>query len=200
MISTDFSHYPSYETAVKTDAETAEAIFLNDLTKLQNCCNRNKQPNSKNLLTGLCGAAAVQTLLHLTQNNANISFEKIVYQNSGDVPEGDKSRVVGYWAIAANRSENELNITKADKETLLKLARESISNYLKGNKNTTSKLGLSGFMNQKYGVFVTLKKRVNSVGALVDLIRISRYTEQLMTSQLQQLRTIRDLIPSRPKN
>jgi len=157
VISTDFSHYPSYETAIKTDTETAEAILLNDLKKLQDCCKRNQQTNTKNILTGLCGAAAIQTLLRLTQNNPNISFEKIVYQNSGDVPEGDKSRVVGYWAISANRSENELNITEADKKTLLKLARESISGYLKGNKNTPSKLGLSEIMNQKLGVFVTLK-------------------------------------------
>jgi AmmeMemoRadiSam system protein A len=158
VISTDFSHYPAYETAVKTDAETAEAIVENNIKKLTDCCNRNKQPNSNNLLTGLCGAAAVQTLLHLTQNNPNISFEKIVYQNSGDVPEGDKSRVVGYWAISANRSNNELNISKTDKETMLKLARESISNYLIGNKNTSAKLGLSEIMNQKYGVFITLKE------------------------------------------
>jgi hypothetical protein len=38
------------------------------------------------------------------------------------------------------------------------LARESISGYLKGNKNAPSKLGLSEIMNQKYGAFVTLKE------------------------------------------
>ena len=158
VISTDFSHYSSYERACKTDAETAEAIVSNDFEKLRNCCNRNKQSNTNNLLTGLCGAAAVQTLLHLTQNKTDISFEKIVYKNSGDVPEGDKKRVVGYWAISANRKNNAFSITDAEKHSLLKLARESILEYLKNNKNAPPKSGFTGILNEKFGVFVTLKK------------------------------------------
>ncbi|HEY3389017.1 MAG TPA: AmmeMemoRadiSam system protein B, partial [Prolixibacteraceae bacterium] len=51
VISTDFSHYPTYETARKTDAETAEAIIANDAKKLRDCCNRNKQSNQNNILT-----------------------------------------------------------------------------------------------------------------------------------------------------
>ncbi len=160
VISTDFSHYPTYETAVKTDAETADAIVANDYKKLTDCCNRNRQSNQSNLLTGLCGAAAVQTLLHLTQNGAAISFEKIVYKNSGDVPEGDKKRVVGYWAIAANRTSKDLGITADDKHELLKLARESITRYLIHNKNKAESLGpeSSAIMKSHYGVFVTIKK------------------------------------------
>jgi MEMO1 family protein len=158
VISTDFSHYPSYETAIKTDAETADAIVANDFKKLNDCCFRNKQPGSNNLLTGLCGATAVQTLLHLTQNKPDISFEKIVYKNSGDVPEGDKNRVVGYWAIAVNRMDHVVGITEAEKRELLKLARESIRNHLTNSKNLTSKSDCFGIMNEKYGVFVTLKK------------------------------------------
>ena len=158
VISTDFSHYPSYKTAIKTDAETAEAIISNDSEKLKDCCNQNKQSSSNNLLTGLCGAAAVQTLLHLTHNNADISFEKIDYKNSGDVPEGDKNRVVGYWAIVANRINDQLIISESEKHALLKLARESIKNHLIKSENTPPESGYSGIMNENYGAFVTLKK------------------------------------------
>lgn len=158
VISTDFSHYPSYEMACKTDAETAGAIVSNDYEQLIKNCYKNKNSLTKNLLTGLCGAAAVQTLLYITHGNTEISFEKIIYKNSGDVPDGDKNRVVGYWAIAANRTNNVLCITETEKRALLKLARESISGYLKNNKNTLPKSGFSGILNEKYGAFVTLKK------------------------------------------
>lgn len=158
VISTDFSHYPTYEKAVKTDAETAEAIIANDSEKLLECCLRNKQSTENNLATGLCGAAAVQTLLHLTQNNPDLAFEKIVYKNSGDVPDGDKNRVVGYWAISVNRNSKDIKITASDKQALLKLARESITLYLINSKNETPTTEPSGIMKEHYGAFVTLKK------------------------------------------
>jgi AmmeMemoRadiSam system protein B len=103
VISTDFSHYPSYEFAVKLDAETAEAIISNDCNKLISTCNKNKRSFPSNTLTALCGAAAVQTLLYMTHDKPGISFEKILYKNSGDYPHGDKHSVVGYWAISVNR-------------------------------------------------------------------------------------------------
>ena len=158
VISSDFSHYPPYETAIKIDAETAEAIVSNDCEKLKDSCDRKKRSFANNTLTGLCGAAAVQTLINLTHDNAEISYEKIVYKNSGDVPLGDKNRVVGYWAIAANRTNNILNITAADKSALLKLARESITNHLKNDKKSTPESEYPGIMNEQYGAFVTLKK------------------------------------------
>ena len=157
VISTDFSHYPSYEAACKADLETADAIISNDFIKLENLCNRNKQSFTKDLLTGLCGASAVQTLLRLTKDQG-IKFEKIVYRNSGDVPHGDKSRVVGYWAIAANRTNDILTISEAEKSELLKLARESIKGNLKKSKNLTDGSKFSGILNEEYGAFVTLKE------------------------------------------
>ena len=158
VISTDFSHYPNYETAFKTDKETADAIIANDSKRLSDCCIKNKRSLNNNLLTGLCGAAAVQTLLHLTQSNPSITFEKIIYKNSGDVPEGDKKKVVGYWSIAANRTNKDLIISKEDMFALLKLARESITRYLVHPKSKPLRLISSAIMNEHFGAFVTLKK------------------------------------------
>lgn len=158
VISSDFSHYPTYETACITDQETAEAIISNNYQELKNCCDKNKNSFTKNLFTGLCGSAAVQTLLHLTFNIKDISFEKIVYKNSGDVPQGDKNRVVGYWAIAVNRTRNVINISEADKSALLKMARDSIAGHVKNEKNSTSGSEYSGIFKERYGAFVTLRK------------------------------------------
>ena len=156
VISSDFSHYPDYDTANKIDAETAEAIVSNNSKKLRTVCEKNKQP-SNNVLTGLCGAAAVQTLLHLTQDDKTVSFEKILYRNSGDVSQGDKKRVVGYWAIAANRKTNNFQITKEEEKKLLNLSRASLMAKLRGTclvKDSEQ----AGILNEKCGVFVTLKK------------------------------------------
>jgi len=166
VISTDFSHYPNYQTACETDAETADAIVANDSEKLKECCNRNRRLSGKNLQTGLCGAAAVQTLLHLTQNNPDITFKKITYKNSGDVHEGDRNRVVGYWAIALVRNKTDIKLTAADKLTLLKLARESITRYLILSKNEPSVPEASGIMKEHLGAFVTLKKAGKLRGCL----------------------------------
>ena len=157
VISTDFSHYPSYDTAVRIDGETADAILSNDSNKLKTICDKNKRAIGNNVLTGLCGAAAVQILLHLTQGNKEISFEKIAYKNSGDAKVGDKKRVVGYWAIAANRVSNSIILTEAEKTELLKLARASITGYLSYSKGSHHDREYSGTFLEKFGAFVTLK-------------------------------------------
>lgn len=166
VISTDFSHYPSYDTACKTDEITADAIIAKDREQLKNCCDKNEHSFADHLLTGLCGAAAVQTLLHLAHDNDEITFEKIVYKNSGDVPQGDKRRVVGYWAIAANRIKNILNLTTTDKDALLKIARESITGRLTNIKSSNPETEFPGIMNEQYGAFVTLKKEGNLRGCI----------------------------------
>ena len=155
VISTDFSHYPDYEIACKTDAETADAIIANDSDKLKSICARNHHSKNNTLLTGLCGAAAVQTLLHLTRNLSEISFEKIVYKNSGDVPQGDKNRVVGYWSIAVNRFGNDLEISSSEKAGLLSLARESLMSHFHGGEGAL--FLCAGIFKAPYGAFVTLK-------------------------------------------
>ena len=104
MISSDFSHYPPYESAAAFDAKTADAVVSNKFDNLRDSCNPRKRAFPPGTQTALCGASAVQTLISLTENKPGISFEKITYKNSGDSSYGGKKSVVGYWAIAANRN------------------------------------------------------------------------------------------------
>jgi AmmeMemoRadiSam system protein B len=101
IISSDFSHYPTYENAVPFDSETAQAIIANDVELLKRHCDNRKRNFPINTQTALCGFAAVQTLLYLTQD-MNVTYEKILYQNSGDSLHGNKARVVGYWSKSVN--------------------------------------------------------------------------------------------------
>lgn len=156
VISTDFSHYPNYPTAVATDAATAEAIVSNNPEKLKRCCEKNKNAQSTGLLTGLCGAAAVQTLLYLTYQKDDLKYEKLIYKNSGDKEHGNRERVVGYWAIALKREKRETQFSKLEKEKLLSLARDSIKKYLEDKKYSTQGIDDFPVFRQQLGAFVSI--------------------------------------------
>jgi AmmeMemoRadiSam system protein B/AmmeMemoRadiSam system protein A len=169
VISSDLSHYPNYENAVKADRRTLETIAMLEPERIP--------PLMKNLdLPGLetraCGEAAI--LAGMTAAKALGATRAVVagYANSGDVPIGDSTKTVGYGAViltsgnapsdtkALNRPEPPLEaapLQDSEKRILLNFARETILRYL-----TTQTVPLaSGFparLSYPQGVFVTLKK------------------------------------------
>jgi len=87
VVSSDLSHYLPYETALRVDQATVEAIL--DLRKSIN----HQQA---------CGASPVNGLLLAAQRHG-LEPRLLDLRNSGDTA-GDRSRVVGYAAIAFNES------------------------------------------------------------------------------------------------
>jgi AmmeMemoRadiSam system protein B len=87
LVSSDLSHYHSYETARDIDARTAATIV-------------ERQPT----LTPqqACGAVAINGLLTLARD-LNLAVDEITCLNSGDTA-GDRSRVVGYGAFSVHGS------------------------------------------------------------------------------------------------
>lgn len=117
IISSDFSHYPSYDTARSVDQATMEAIVSNNPENLLKVLKDNSNQGIKKLSTSLCGWSAVMVLLYLTQQEPFYSYHAVEYKNSGDnTLYGDLESVVGYWAIAITR----------DSEVLHWIARRSI--------------------------------------------------------------------------
>lgn len=164
IISTDFSHYPSYENAEIVDKNTGDAILANSVNKVINAINENASANIENLVTSLCGWPAVLTLLNITENDPSIRVIHVDYQNSGDEVE-DKSRVVGYHSIAfvkkktQDMSENQFKLTIQEKEKLLQIARNTIDEYLSTGKYLkVDKSELTSAMESDCGAFVTLHK------------------------------------------
>ena len=102
VISTDFSHYPDYKSACSIDASTANAILKNSPGEFIRTLEKNEEKGIQNLATSVCGWTSVLALLNITSEMADIRYHEINYMNSGDVAYGDKSRVVGYHAIAVN--------------------------------------------------------------------------------------------------
>jgi MEMO1 family protein len=175
VISTDFSHFPGYQDACVVDELTAGAIIKNSSAEFLKAIRNNENKGISNLATSICGWTSVLTLLDITENNPGIHYNKIRYMNSGDTPQGDKSRVVGYNAIVVTRdgsgtiqkADSSYSLTRGEKDQLLRIARTSIRNYLEsGEIQKISTKGLSDKLLAHAGAFVTLNKNKKLRGCI----------------------------------
>ncbi len=157
IISTDFSHYPEYEEAVKVDQLTANAICKNQPEKLLSVLNANKKLKIENLATSLCGWTSVTTLLYMT-HKGKFNFEKLYYQNSGDSKlYGSKNRVVGYWSISVYKNDPPFEVSTKEKKELIDKAKSSITHYIKtGEKGKIVPPDSNGILNKITGAFVSI--------------------------------------------
>lgn len=144
IASSDLSHYFPYDTANKMDSSGIGKIVSGDLAGLIKALSKGE--------TEACGVPAVITAALLAPALGANKTVLLKYANSGDVT-GDKSRVVGYAAIAFINQE--IKLTDHDKKRLLKIARRTLLDHLAGKKLPvfTPK---EPSLNEKRGVFVTL--------------------------------------------
>jgi len=116
VASSDMSHYPSYEDARKVDGETIKAVkSLNPEAVRQNEL-RWMKAGVKELYCTLCGLGPVVTVMETAKRMGADSVKVLKYANSGDVPYGGKSRVVGYMAAVIYRQPPLHSRIKAKKE------------------------------------------------------------------------------------
>jgi hypothetical protein len=168
VISTDFSHYPSYEDANKTDHLTSEAILTNQPSVLIKRLDANEHMGIDNLATSLCGWSSVLTLMYITENIEDIQYLPVEYRNSGDASlYGDKSRVVGYHSIVVVQKStkstkeplSEAYYSQEEKKEMLLLARKSIESQIeKGESFKPVAHAFTDKLLSPSGAFVTLHK------------------------------------------
>jgi MEMO1 family protein len=84
LISSDLSHYEPYDSAVKKDAATAQAILDLHVSGLESDC--------------ACGLTPIAGLVHLARQKG-MRVEQLDLRNSGDTA-GARDQVVGYGAFA----------------------------------------------------------------------------------------------------
>ncbi len=170
VISSDLSHYPSYEDANKVDRATLEAVLKLDPREFR-ARVRESFGGIANLGTYACGEAPILAGLAAAKALGATRAALVSYANSGDVAIGDRARVVGYGAVVIGRGtapaaptvksastvQEASPLQAPDKRALLKLARETIKRYL-----TTRTLplprGFSARLDVPQGAFVTLKE------------------------------------------
>ncbi len=159
IISSDFSHYPSYDNAVKIDNETAQAIVSGNPENFITTINKYKKGEVKNLATTCCGWSSVLSLMYLVDTN-KFEYNLVEYKNSGDSHYGDKDRVVGYWAISVSQKKsNKFELSDDEKIELLKLARNTLEEkLLRNTRPDISSIKITENIKQNCGAFVTLHK------------------------------------------
>lgn len=167
VISSDFSHYPSYDDAVNTDKITAISIESGNPDTFLRTLRNNADKKIKGLVTSMCGWTSGLALLYLAGGEKNLEIKLIDYTNSGDSPEGGKNEVVGYNAIAMGvkkvtstseiQEEKDISITDSDKKILFSIVRNTIKSKLFGKKYEGDDFTISDNLKKPSGAFVTLK-------------------------------------------
>jgi MEMO1 family protein len=162
VVSSDFSHYPSYADALKNDKITGDAVAGNSPDAFIKTITNNAKKNIPGLATSCCAWSSVLTLLNITSKMPGIKVHHVKYMNSGDSPYGDKIKVVGYHSFVFSRekqAEASFSLQEDEKILLLKMAREAIhyglNNKLPPDYNEKK---LPEGVKTTCGAFVTLTK------------------------------------------
>ncbi|MFH0877799.1 MAG: AmmeMemoRadiSam system protein B [Candidatus Omnitrophota bacterium] len=152
LVSTDLSHFKSYEEATALDQRTIGFLKSYDTEGLWSAVAD----------TGwnVCGIRPVVTAMRYARLQGASEIQVLKYANSGDTA-GDKTRVVGYVSaviVQKNDPQGETDmLTKDDKKKLLEIARRTIEGHVQGRKAPEFQATSPGLGLQR-GVFVTLHK------------------------------------------
>ena len=159
VISSDFSHYPSYEDACEVDAKTGKAIETGNVEQFIAVLEENSRSGKRNLATSACGELAIVTLMLMMDRTYEVKH--LLYQNSGDVDNQEHNRVVGYHAFAILRgASQEFVLSDEEKKILKEIALTSIKDSLAGKPVAQPILNSQyPVLNSKCGAFVSLHKQ-----------------------------------------
>ena len=157
VASSDLSHYHPYDDAVTEDHKTLNAIEEWDYFNLS--------INSERRLWEACGGAGVVAAMIAAERLGANRATVLKYGNSGDTT-ADKSRVVGYGAVALtkeavarNEKPPEIKLSGKERGALLKIARKSVETAVRqGKLYDCSPGGLQALAIDR-GAFVTLKEK-----------------------------------------
>lgn len=166
VISSDFSHYPSYSDACKADRQTSDALLTGDPEIFLKTVRSVEASGIDNLATAMCGWSAGLVLMYLTNDDRGLTIRNAEYRNSGDSRYGGRDEVVGYNAIIVEKKsvagqqssvQADFTLSAEEKRTLLGIARDAISSKLKGTKPAnTDASKLTARLKEPLGAFVTL--------------------------------------------
>jgi AmmeMemoRadiSam system protein B/AmmeMemoRadiSam system protein A len=155
LVSSDLSHYHPYDYANKIDHQTLQAIEDWDYLSL----SRNFAMWQRGIQTWeACGGGPI--VAGMSATHAQI----LKYANSGDAT-GDKTRVVGYGAVAITRESAagakksaEFSLAGSEKNDLMRIARASVETAVRDRKIYLVGATSSPRLEEARGAFVTLKE------------------------------------------
>lgn len=169
LISSDMSHYFTYDVANQMDALTLQAIKGIDPKKFfEGCISRKME---------MCGFVPVTTALIYAKMRGIKHVEVLKHANSGDTS-GDKSRVVGYSSVIfysdllsadSIQEEGVKTLSGAQKNELLTIARQTIETFVKTGKVPDVSVK-DDRLQEIEGAFVTITKNGALRGCIGNII------------------------------
>jgi AmmeMemoRadiSam system protein B/AmmeMemoRadiSam system protein A len=158
VASSDLSHYHPYNDAVRIDHKTLKAIEEWDYLSM----SRNFDPSVN--VWEACGGYPIIAAMIASERLGASQAKVLNYANSGDTA-GDKSRVVGYGAVAFVKSpakgaakEEAFSLSQREKDELLRIARKSVETAVRDRKQYECPAPAFDALAQERGAFVTLKE------------------------------------------
>ncbi len=157
VASSDLSHYHPYDEAVKLDRKVIDAVARWDyLSLLHNLSTRSWEA---------CGGGPIAAAMMASEEMGATQAKILRYANSGDVPPGDRSHVVGYVSAVLYKPSGEAGLELPDaelgekeKETLLQISRGSVASAVRGGNPDDYSPPVDEALQEDAAVFVTLKK------------------------------------------
>lgn len=156
VASSDLSHFHSYDEARRLDSKVTSSVQEWDYFNLH-----------RNLQSGLCeacgGGPIISAMIAAESKGAN-EARLLKYANSGDIPDGDKSRVVGYASMAliksndkTDKNDKPFSLSKKEQQLLMQIARDAVEFRIKEGDVLKLDKSYEANLLQDRAAFVTLK-------------------------------------------
>jgi len=173
VASSDLSHYPEYEDAVRTDLKVLEAVVSLDPAFFLETVFRIERQTVSSLFTCACGKAPILAAMTAARMLGADCARIVSYANSGDTAFGTRDRVVGYGAVVfapggpcirqnifpqASDEKPCSALNERQKTELLAFSRKNIRQFLTADTLPMAR-GLDPALDRKQGAFVTLKNK-----------------------------------------
>lgn len=184
VASSDLSHFHNYDEAKQLDSKVVNSVLEWDYFNLY-----------RNLQSGICeacgGGPIISTMIACETMGAN-EAQLLKYANSGDIPEGDKSRVVGYASIAFIKSNDKtykddkfFSLSKKEQQQLMKIAKEAVELQVKEGDVLKLNKTYEANLLQDRAAFVTLKINHQLRGCIGYTSPVSPLTETVRNAAIQ---------------
>ncbi len=183
VASSDLAHYPPAEAAARVDAATLERVARMDVGGLVRAERGVGSEVTPGLVTRACGLGPILVAIEAARRLGAARGIVLSYANSSAVAVGTLDRVVGYGAVAfapghgepdlaaLNRPRPDASgqLTAADRQVLLALARNTIARYLTSETLPLPRGGSAALLREA-GAFVTVRKNGDLRGCVGRLL------------------------------
>jgi len=170
VCSTDLVHYPDSTASRRIDSATLKAITTLNPSVIEKHCLKELSAGTRNLSCVMCARNAVLATVRAVKSAGAVEGVLLDSSNSSDVSPFDKSRVVGYGAVAFYGPQKDKNLPKEEKEmndektlspdsrkNLLMVARQALTEAVNGRSLPETPVEDPELQGHQ-GAFVTLNR------------------------------------------